>query len=456
MHDCGGPPATIEDVVTVEAPVKSAGRPFSLRNLLVRNHWMLADQALVSGMNFLTTAMLARMLGVHNFGIFSIYYIVLQYLTTISLALNVSPLMSLAPQLQDPAEHRSFLRGMAGYQYILSLGCCVGAALYFLVEKLHLSPWRTEAGVALPFILTVFSFQAQDWFRRFCYVQERGRTVFWNDVLSYLGQIAVFCLLWWWRSMNVNSAYYAIAVTSLAAFSIGFVTSDIGSTWHEIKSAIARTSHMGRSMLVSGQLMWLGSQGIFLIVAAEAGVSAASGIRAAIALMGPVNVLYQLLDNVLPVRAARAYAAGGEQRLASYLQRAGAILGVLVGVPILLVTVFARPIMMLVFGRSYMEFAPLVAWQGLYMWLLLIYKELVYYHRTVEMTTVLARSAMAVAAVSVTACLLLTRRYGAVGGMVALDAGQALSVAILLMSALRKHRRARTDSWAQGAGRMAR
>ena len=53
---------------------KPARRGSSLLRLLVRNQWLMADQALVSGMNFLTTATLARMLGVHNFGVFSVFY----------------------------------------------------------------------------------------------------------------------------------------------------------------------------------------------------------------------------------------------------------------------------------------------------------------------------------------------------------------------------------------------
>jgi len=72
-----------------------SGRRASVLRLLVRNQWLMADQALVSGMNFLTTATLARMLGVHNFGIFSVFYILLQYLNTVPMAIIVSPIMSM-------------------------------------------------------------------------------------------------------------------------------------------------------------------------------------------------------------------------------------------------------------------------------------------------------------------------------------------------------------------------
>lgn len=391
-------------------------------------------------MNFFTTAMLARMLGIHNFGIFSVFYIVLQYLNTIPTAINIYPMMSLAPQLLDKEEHRTFLRGMSGYQRLLSLGCCAGMLLFSLLEGLHLVRWRMETGIVLPFILTIFCFQAQDWFRRFCYVQDRGSTVFWNDLLSYMGQVVVFCFLWWLGRMNVKAAYYAIAATSLAAYAVGYFTEDIGSTWEEVKLSFARSWAVGRSLLVVGQSQWLGSQGIFLIVAAVVGVNAAGGIRAALTLMGPVNVLYQLLDNVIPVRGAHVYATGGESGLVGYLRRAGTFFAVLVGVPILIAAVFARPILTLVFGHAYSGFAALLIWAGINMWLALIYRGLVYYHLTLKKTAVLARSSMAVAVVSVAACALLTRHYGAAGAIQALVVGQLLNIAILMTSALRTHR----------------
>jgi O-antigen/teichoic acid export membrane protein len=403
----------------------------SLRGRWDRNRWLLADQALVSGMNFLTTALLARMLGIRNFGLFSVFYILLQYLNSIQLALIVAPMMTQAPQMQDGAEQQSFLRGMAGYQYLFSLGCGVVAALVAVLEVLHLVPWRMAPDVFPPFILTILCFQAQDWFRRYCYAQNRGLTVFWNDLISYLGQVAAFGILWRLHRMNVDTAYYAIAATSFIAFSVGLAREDIKPAWHEVKAAVRHAWAMGRSLLVASQSQWLGSQGILLIVAAIAGVSATGGIRAAMTLMGPVNVLLQLLENVIPVRAGRIFAAGGERQLTAYLRRITIALLAAVGTPILLAAIFAKPIMSAVFGKEYGVYAILVVWQGIYFWLGLINRQLMYYHRTVNNTAALARTAIIVAAVSLSICLPLTWRYGATGGMLALDFGMLLNVVIL-------------------------
>jgi O-antigen/teichoic acid export membrane protein len=409
----------------------SNGWRASLHGRWARNRWLLADQALVSGMNFLTTAMLARVLGIHNFGIFSVFYIALQYLNSIQLALIVGAMMTLAPQIQDAEEQQSFLRGMAGYQYAFSLVCGVATALVAVLEALHLIPWQTPTDIFLPFILTILCFQAQDWFRRYCYARNRSFTVFWNDLISYLGQVTAFVVLWRFHRITVDTAYYAIAATSFLAFAIGLVREDIKPAWHEVKSSVRHTWAMGRSLLIASQSQWLGSQGILLIVAAIAGVSATAGIRAAMTLMGPVNVLLQLLENILPVRAAQVFAARGEQQLTAYLRRTTIVLLSVIGVPILLAAIFARPIMSMVFGKAYGAFAILVVWQGIYFWLGLICRQLMYYHRTVNNTAALARTAIIVATVSLAICLPLTWRYGATGGMLALDFGMLLNVLIL-------------------------
>jgi O-antigen/teichoic acid export membrane protein len=431
-----------QTAVRERIPASTRVRDF-IEGPLARNRWLMGDQALVSAMNFLTTALLARMLGIHQFGVFSVLYIILLYLNTIPTSLNVCPMMSLAPQMRDERMRSDFLSGMAGYQYLISLGCCALMGLIVGAAKLPFVPWRFDPDSLFPFLLTVVSFQAQDWFRRICYVEDRGRTVFWNDAISYLGQVATFVVLWEMHRMNVKAAYYGIALTSLLAFFIGYGTESLRFNPLVIRRAIIRSWDSGKSLLMAGQLMWLGSQGIFLIVAAEVGVDAASGIRAAITLMGPVSVIYQLIDNVIPVRAARVFASSGERSLVRYLVRTGAVLAALVGVPVALVSLFARPVLSALFGRAYGQFAVLVVWQGVYTCLLLGYKGLVYYHRTVEQTAFLARSSMIVAIVSVAACLLLVRRYGATGGMEGLVIGQAVSDILLLSSARSIHRHQR-------------
>ncbi len=412
-----------------------ADRPQGFQSILERNGWLLSDQVLVSGFNFLTTAVLARWLGIHAFGVYSVFYIVLFYLNSIQLSLIASPMMTLAPQLEGASERPVFLRGMGTCQYLFSAACCGAVLLLPAAEKLHLLRVRIESGTLIAFILTILCFQAQDWLRRFWYTGECGKKVFFNDVISYAGQIVILAVLWLAHAVTVTSAFYAIALTSLAAFVAGARKEDVWGTLEEAWRAARKSWPMGRSLVVANQFQWLGSQGILLIVAFMVGVNAASGMRAAITLVGPVNILYQLLDNVIPVRAARAFQSGGRAGLSRYLRRSGGMLAALVAIILLPLAIFARPAMALVFGGSFAPYAHLLAWQAAYTMLALVYRGLQYYHRTMGTVSILAHSAMVVSVVSVTACVLLSRHYGATGGMAALVIGQALNVIVPLFAA---------------------
>lgn len=383
-------------------------------------------------MNFLTSAVLARMLGVHDFGVFSVFYIILQYLNSIQVALIVSPMMTLAPQITAKSNRAVFLKGMGGYQYVFSAACCGFTLLLAVVDRFHLAPSKIDPGVLVPFALSIFFFQAQDWLRRFWYVEERGKAVFVNDVISYVGQVAVLLVLWRIHAATVGAAYYAVASTSLVAFMVGVASEDIWTNLRQVRVVVKETWAFGRSLLVASQFQWVGSQGILIIVAAISGVNAAGGIRAVMALLGPVNVLYQLLDNVIPVRAAREFAKSGRAGLLAYLRRVGILLSVMVGVPVLLISLAAKPIMAIAFGKAFEAFAHLVFWQAIYVLLALLYKGLQYYHRTMGTVGVLARSALIVSVVSVASCIVLARQFGATGGMIALVVGQVLNVFIPL------------------------
>ena len=93
-----------------------------------------------------------------------------------------------------------------------------------------------------------------------------------------------------------------------------------------------------------------------------------------------------------------------------------------------------------VFGRAYSGFSVLVIWAGLYQGLSLIIKWLSYYFRTLNKPQVMARTAIFVSAISVGACLLLTKHFGAAGGVAAVVAGQVITVSMFAVFAVRMHR----------------
>ncbi len=66
-------------------------------------NWALADQAMVSGVNFLTGILLARYLGIEAFGQFMLAWMLVLLVNTLQYALVIAPMMSIGPK-QPEAE----------------------------------------------------------------------------------------------------------------------------------------------------------------------------------------------------------------------------------------------------------------------------------------------------------------------------------------------------------------
>jgi O-antigen/teichoic acid export membrane protein len=398
--------------------------------------WLLADQFLVSGANFLTSALLARMLGVHGFGIFSMFYVVLQYSNSVQGYTILFPMLSLAPQLTVKHEQERFLAGVAGTQYAFSLICGALFLIAAWANGLHWLPYHFDPAVTLPYLLTIVFFQLQDWLRRRYYTQANGRAAFWNDFISYGGQLIVLAAIALAGRLTINGAYYVIALTSLAAFATGGRIISVRNSFAQMAGVVPKIWSMGRDLFLVNNIQWLGSQGVPLLVATLLGVNSASGIRAVMTLLGPISVLFQLLDNVIPVRAVQVWVQKGDASLIKYLLRLMRQMSLVIGLPLVALTLAARPIMVLVFGKSFGAYSNLVLWQALYTMLGLAYRCLQYYHRTQGTTALIARYAPLATCINIALCVVLARKFGVTGAMIALTVGQLGNVLLIFKQAV--------------------
>ena len=74
-----------------------------LRRFLGREAWPVADQAVVSGTNFLTNVMLIRFMGLREFGVFALAWMSILFVNSLQNALIVAPMMSISAQQEEKA-----------------------------------------------------------------------------------------------------------------------------------------------------------------------------------------------------------------------------------------------------------------------------------------------------------------------------------------------------------------
>ena len=62
------------------------------------NYLVFMDQGLVSGVNFLMTLLLARFMGLENFGLFALGWMLVLFFSSVQIAFIISPLFTLYPK----------------------------------------------------------------------------------------------------------------------------------------------------------------------------------------------------------------------------------------------------------------------------------------------------------------------------------------------------------------------
>lgn len=328
-----------------------------------RARWSFVDQVLISGVNVLTGILLVRVLGLHEFGVFSLVMIGVQFLASIQSAGILAPMMSLFDQ-RGQVTQSSYLAAVLTHQVaLLAVASLLLVAASFLPRVSSAVPVGTY--LALAVIVTT---QFQDLARRFFYVTERPVRAFVCDVVAYGARLGILVLLALAGALTADRVWIVIAGTSAAA---ALVLAPEAIRWHvnwaEVGSVTARHRKIAGWLLGNTVVGWFSeSNFILLIVGAALGPAQLGAVRAVQNLIHLANLLLQALENFVPSAATRSLLEGGPQILRRYVTRvswlgAGAII-VMTAILMLL----ADPILTIMYGRTFPDQLAILAILGAY------------------------------------------------------------------------------------------
>jgi O-antigen/teichoic acid export membrane protein len=401
-----------------------------------RRSLTILDQAVVSGSNFITGIILVRGLGLVEFGRFTIAYAILLLANSVQLSFISAPMITLGSLCATPEERRRYVRGIFGVEIIFcaiaSVLAVAGAALYVALR--HRSG---TGGFLLPFASAVIAFLLQDWLRRYYFTMGKPAASLWNDVFSYLGQVVVLGLLWWVHALSLNMALAAIAITSGAAFAVGAVLERLGSSRAETRDAWWRSHAFSIDLGIANQLQWFVYQGAMLIGAGMIGAQAAGGVRATQNIVGPVNVAYQAMENIVPVRAAEEMKRGGIERVSAFLLRFGSRGFVALLVFFSVAAIFSRQFLSFFYGHQLHAYAAVLDLQMLYFLLTWPLRQVSFLFRTTRQTRPILVGSVVAALVSLALVYPAVRGFGAAGIMLAAVAAQLGNLGYLVLAWMR-------------------
>jgi O-antigen/teichoic acid export membrane protein len=326
-----------------------------------RLNWVLLDQAMVSFTNFATMVLIARHLGIEEFGRFALAWAVLIAVFTLQYSLVLSPLMSIGSKLE--AERVPAYFGAVIAQQI-ALAILSFVLLWFgtTMAAVLFPAWRL-GGLAVPLAFASFTYQIYELCRRYFFTVGRPAVSTTMDFVRCFAQLLL--LVWFFKAATLTTAgtlavigaAFAIAAL-LGTYSLGGITWDLT----VFCTTTRRHWHFSKWLVASALMQWVVSN-VFLVTAgAVLGVAAVGALKAAQSILNAVNVLFEGIGNLAPIQAGRCLSAHGIAGLDAYISRLtrwGLIATLAIVLPAAVVPSW---ILRVIYGQGFGEFGWILAW----------------------------------------------------------------------------------------------
>lgn len=320
--------------------------------------WALADQCIVSTVNFLTIYLLARYLETSIFGAFMLAHTGLLLLTNLQNALLIQPHNVLGAALAAP-EYQRFTGALVLAQAAM---CTVAFAMLAAIGGLaarHDAP--IAGGVLIALAIAAAPWMGQEFIRRILYTRRETRAATINDAASYGLQLCgiFFLVVYWPDRATPEAALLVLGGSSLAGILIGLwqlrdhVRFGGPGSFALIGRAWRKTWRFGKWLIAQNAVVWFGAQGHSWIVGIMLGAEQVGLYRAATHLVNVMNPLLQTSFNYLPSRGSIAYQSGGAAGLSIWVRRTLRVL-LLAPLPFCVVMVgFPQWALHLAYGERY-------------------------------------------------------------------------------------------------------
>ncbi|MBB4304787.1 O-antigen/teichoic acid export membrane protein [Rhodobium orientis] len=413
-----------------------------LSSLLQRDvTYSVMSQVFVSGFNFAVGIAAARLLGIADFGVFTLILMIAMVISVAQGHVLTMPMMTFAGS--RPMRSKSYFATIWALGLVFSaLGGAAMMLILLLIGALRGDSFSPD--VLLASAAITFAQNQQIMLRRILFAQRRrlfaaGLDIVRLAVMAVAAAVIVFEAF----SVDVATLLYLLAASALLAtlpFSLGLMRGPYKKRL--FTAVLARHWPMSRWMILM-LLVSLGQeQAIWVIVGVELGDTAIGGLRAAQYMLGITHTITLAMENHIPRNAAEQLRLKGREGLRDYLLGQSAFLGGAVIALIVLVSVYSSEMLTAVFGPQYAEYAHLTHILGITYSLIVINSIWTHYLRAIEDTRSVFLSYTVSSAAAVILIYPLMRGFGLEGVAICLGIAHAVCVSLVLSVIIRDQRKA--------------
>lgn len=314
----------------------------------------LADQAVVSGGNFLTMVIVGRILAAENFGLFSLAMMSFLFMSNLHRAVLTQP-MNIFGAAESPEEQIGRLRVVLHSHLvalpIASLILAVASAVFF-----------PDFLLLLALTAAFCCFALQETMRRYWYTRRDFAKALENDFISYGGQVLVLILLAWLKDLTATTAFIVLALTSLAAFIHGrFRRLEapvrlVSTNWQEI---IRQQRSITLWLLLTVLAVW-GAGPLYPFLMLPLGVAVIAAYSACRTVLSAMNLVVQSVSNYLPTKARLILEQEGKEAFRKHMLRTCSQSLLLGFIFLLALHLLAEPLLHFFYGGRYDHAAPVM------------------------------------------------------------------------------------------------
>ncbi len=312
----------------------------------------VADQALVSGGNFLLALMVARSCSAGEYGLYVLALGAILFFGELAGGAAINPLTVLAPALKGD-ELKEFLSGT----FVLFVGLVAACCLVLALAWSFFGPPDP-----LPALIAALAFiQAREFTRRTLFAVRGADCVLLNDLAHTPLLLALVFSLRRLDSLNPSSVLICMAATGALGLVLGLIQirNFLKGGVPDLAGTLRRIWKIGRWTLPGRMGAFACAQANIFILAALMGRAATGEFHAARNAAVPLMLLTMAVRSLMAPRLAGVFAHSGQCSLNSAVSRWTTALGIAALAYTLLIMFFAEQAMVLLYGSGYAEQANL-------------------------------------------------------------------------------------------------
>lgn len=372
----------------------------------------MLDQGVISLSNFIIAIIVAKALGVNDFGIYAMCLLSIQFLASIHQSIIIKPLLSLYPE--KSLNDESFILKMNSIHFIF-LG--VASLLFFSTVFVMSFFFHEYNSVMLLFLLTALALSVvtYDYLRRVLVVTGEYSKLLTMDLFSYGILVIMFFSYYSLDIMTIENVLMNNTFVFVFIATFTFISTKQKFQFNqELIALFIDLWNYSKYLVLTSLLQWFSGNLFILVAGILLGPISLGVVRIAQTIMGVFNALFLALENIVPLRAAYIF-RDNKKLLNRYFVTTTAIYIVPIILLIALIVLFNEELIGLIFGSSYTSYGfVIVAFALIY---LLVYTNTMqqFYIRTIRANQILFKSYLASTIFGLLFSKMIVSSYGLYG-----------------------------------------